>query len=157
MLALHRSVCLYLLSTDLGICSKINTSATLYPREQEVFHLFIEGVDFPTSRLKEEKTSPQGQKGVIWLEISSSRMVMTMQGQGNYSYRHHWEKGRPSRSYFWFNTQDGQEKHSFRVANFTQRLLLQGNTLPKLVHLDYELGLKPVLLGKYSLSLEIYH
>ncbi len=157
MLALHRPVCLSLTSTDLGICSRINSAATLYQRDQQPFHLVVQGVEFPNDRRKNKKISPETDKGLLWLEISPSRIIMTMQGKGYYSYRHHWEKGLTSRSYFWFNSHDGRENYSFRLGNFTQRLLLEGKPLPKLLHLDYELGLPPVLLGQYSLSLEIYH
>lgn len=157
MLALHRPVCLSLTSTDLGICSRIKTAATLYQRDQQPFHLVVKGIEFPMDKIKQKKVLPETDKGLLWLEISSSRIIMTMQGKGNYSYRHQWEKGLTSRSYFWFNAENGTESYSFCLPNFTQRLLLEGHPLPKLLHLDYELGLPPVLLGQYSLSLEIYH
>lgn len=165
MLTHHRRpVCLSLISTDLPVWSTIETAATLYQKDNERFHLLLSQPPFPQSDsdappdsfplmnpLSEEK------KGLLWLELSPYRVIMTMQGNGKLGYRHFWERGVYGITRYWLHSDVVERSGSFRLRNFTHSLQLEGGPLPHSLRLEYELWSDRVRLGCYVLSLEIHH
>lgn len=126
----RRPVSLCLLSTDLPILSTLETAATLYQKDRHRFHLLL---NQPLVALPEIETlKPENkQNKLIWLEISANRVIMTMQGQGRFSYRHFWEQGVFGVSRYWLNAESFQPGDAFRVRNYTRSLQLEGNNLPE--------------------------
>ena len=157
MLTHHRlPVCLSLISTDLPILSTIETAATLYQQEQGRFHLLLHqsrevfvGVNPGVVR----PAPPQ----LLWLEISANRVILTLQGNSQFSYRHFWEKGVYGISRYWLNDGNQHLSDSFRLRNFTRDLTLTGDILPEFLRVEYELWSAKLCLGHYVLHLEIYH
>ncbi len=158
MLTYHRRpVCLSLLSTDLPVLSTLETAATLYQKDNTRFHLLLSQTDIPLS-VAEILTPNSGEKQLIWLEISPYRVIMTMQGQQQFSYRHFWEQGVYGISRYWLNDRDESlSSQSFRLRNYTRSLTLEGLELPEFLRIEYELWTESVCLGHYVLHLEIFH
>lgn len=155
MLTHHRKpVRLSIVSTDLPICDGIETVGTLYQKDTERFHLLLTEppVTSPNPIEPASKTSR-----LIWLELSPSRVIMTMQSNGGFSYRHLWERGVYGLSRFWLQSDLMQGGGSLRLRNFTRNLNLDGRPLPRLVRVDYELWTEKLQLGHYVLELEICH
>ena len=96
------------------------------------------------------------QNKLIWLEISANRVIMTMQGQGRFSYRHFWEQGVFGVSRYWLNAESSQPGDAFRVRNYTRSLQLEGNNLPEYLRLEYELWSDKLILGHYVLHLQVH-
>ena len=156
MLAHHRRpVSLCLLSTDLPILSTLETAATLYQKDRHRFHLLL---NQPLVALPEIETlKPKNkQNKLIWLEISANRVIMTMQGQGRFSYRHFWEQGVFGVSRYWLNAESSQPGDAFRVRNYTRSLKLEGNNFPEYLRLEYELWSDKLILGHYVLHLQVH-
>lgn len=168
MLAHRRlPVCLSFLSTDLPILQTVETSATLYQKDREKFHLLLTQEDYPQS-LKEDSPSSAPKNRLIWLEISPYRVVMTMQGNGLLNYRHFWEKGVYGTSRYWLKSNSATESNfqatstsyqqdCLRLRNFTRSLELEGHPLPAHLRVEYELWSDKLRLGHYILDLEIHH
>ncbi|MEC4984944.1 MAG: hypothetical protein SAJ37_08475 [Oscillatoria sp. PMC 1068.18] len=155
MLTHHRRpVCLSWLSTDLPICSTIETAATLYQKDRERFHLLLKDPQFSPSLAPTTKTD---KLGLLWLELSPYRVIMTMQGNANLGYRHFWEPGVYGISRYWLHGMDAKENGSFRLRNYTRSLSLEGRPLPESLRLEYELWSEKVRVGHYVLYLEIHH
>jgi hypothetical protein len=156
MLTHHqRPVCLSLISTDLPILSTIESAATLYEKEQGRFHLLLNQTpQEPNETQINNETSPPK---LLWLELSASRVILTQQGNSQFSYRHFWEKGVYGISRYWLNEKDQHLSNSFRLQNFTRELTLTGHSLPEFLRIEYELWTGQVRLGHYVLHLEIYH
>lgn len=156
MLTHHRRpICLSLFSTDLPICSTIEAAATLYQKDIQRFHLlFYQSETLQGINLQEQ---PNNTEKLLWLEISPTRAILTMQGKDRLAYRHFWEKGVYGISRYWLNGNDGQEGQSFRLRNYTRNLQLEGLPLPKHLRVEYELWSQSVRLGHYVMHLEIYH
>ena len=157
MLTHHqRPVCLSLSSTDLPIVSTIESAATLYEKEQGRFHLLLNQAQEKRSEIfpVNDQVSPQR---LLWLELSSSRVILTLQGNNQFSYRHFWEKGVYGISRYWLNEENQHLSSSFRLRNFTRDLTLTGAPLPEFLRVEYELWTGSVRLGHYVLHLEIYH
>ncbi|MBZ8180161.1 MAG: hypothetical protein SAL07_04615 [Oscillatoria sp. PMC 1051.18] len=155
MLTHHRRpVCLSWLSTDLPICSTIETAATLYQKDRERFHLLLKDPQFSPSVAQPTKTD---KLGLLWLELSPYRVIMTMQGNANLGYRHFWEPGVYGISRYWLHGTDTKENGSFRLRNYTRSLRLEGRPLPESMRLEYELWSEKVRVGHYVLYLEIHH
>jgi hypothetical protein len=157
MLTHHsRPVCLSFISTDLPILSTLETSATLYEQDQGRFHLLLHPA-------QEVIISPEGEslqtapRPLLWLELSSHRVVLTRQGNHQFSYRHFWERGVYGISRYWLNEGNQHLSDSFRLRNFTRALTLTGNPLPEFLRIEYELWSDKLCLGHYVLHLEIYH
>ncbi|MDX2098106.1 MAG: hypothetical protein SFW36_10050 [Leptolyngbyaceae cyanobacterium bins.59] len=162
------SVSLSLVSTDLPVWSVVKTGATLYSKEQDRFHLLLTEPKV-IDRLAEEgqasyPRTPQGvslqtanSPRLLWLEISPYRLIMTMQGNGRFSYRHYWERGVYGLSRYWLQSELQTNLEQLRLRNFTRRLVLQGHPLPEYLQLEYELWSDRVQLGSYVLNLEIHH
>ncbi|WP_193193459.1 hypothetical protein [Nostoc sp. MG11] len=170
MLTHHRKpVCLSLISTDLPVWSVVETAGTLYQKDTDRFHLLLtappliscEVASFqsPQDTLPQTKsnvyapTSPR----ILWLEISPYRVIMTMQGNAQVSYRHFWEQGVYGISRFWLPAESLQPNYPIRLRNFTSSLSLTGHPLPEHLRVEYELWAEKVQLGRYVLNLEIKH
>ncbi|MBW4427949.1 MAG: hypothetical protein KME50_26770 [Nostoc desertorum CM1-VF14] len=170
MLTHHRKpVCLSIISTDLPIWSVVETAATLYQKDTDRFHLLLTAPPLIScevgSAVSPEETLPQGKSKayapnsprILWLEISPYRVIMTMQGNAQVSYRHFWEQGVYGISRYWLPTESLQPNDPIRLRNFTSSLILNGHPLPEHLRLEYELWAEKVQLGCYILNLEIKH
>jgi len=157
MLTHHRiPVCLSLMSTDLPILSTLETAATLYVRESDRFHLILhQSKEIPVG-LHQEVLVPAAPQ-LLWLELSPRRVIMTLQGNTQFSYRHFWERGVYGISRYWLNEGKQHLSDSFRLRNFTRDLTLIGQQLPEFLRVEYELWTGSVCLGHYVLHLELYH
>ncbi len=170
MLTHHRKpVCLSIISTDLPVWSVVETAGTLYQKDTDRFHLLLTAPPLITcevgSLLTQEDTLPQTKKNVdtptspriLWLEISPYRVIMTMQGNTQVSYRHFWEKGVYGISRYWLPNESLQPQKLIRLRNFTSKLDLLGKIIPENLRLEYELWSEKIQLGRYILNLEIDH
>ena len=150
MLTQHRKpVSLSLVSTDLPLWSVVETTATLYQKTCEQFHIVLhepplQQLDLATPRL-------------LWLDISPYRVTMSMQASGKVSYRHSWQQGDYGYSYYWLQSQSFKPQEQLRLRNFTCDLKLVGQTLPENLRLQYELWSQKVQMGCYTLNLDIHH
>ncbi|MCM0588982.1 MAG: hypothetical protein HEQ35_08005 [Gloeotrichia echinulata IR180] len=170
MLTHHRKpVCLSLISTDLPVWSVVETAGTLYQKDTDRFHLLLTAPPLISSKMAtslspEDKVAQQTSKvfapsspRILWLEISPYRVIMTMQGNGQVSYRHFWEQGVYGISRYWLPTESLQPNDPIRLRNFTKAMTLTGNPLPEHLRVEYELWSEKVQLGCYILNLEIKH
>lgn len=158
----RKPVSLSLISTDLPVWSVVETAGTLYQKDRDRFHLLlsepaIRDLEFSPGA-PEVATLPTAAKSrLLWLEISPYRVIMTMQGNGNFSYRHLWERCMYGVSRYWLQN-DGREGHGqLRMRNYTRRLRLIGRPVPEHLRLEYELWSQNLQLGRYILNLEIHH
>ena len=150
MLTHHRKpVCLSLVSTDLPLWSVVETSATLYQKTCEQFHIVLH--EPPLQKI--EVTTPR----LLWLDISPYRVTMSMQASGKVSYRHSWQQGTYGYSYYWLQSQSFQPQEQLRLRNFTCNLKLVGRIIPENLRLEYELWSEKVQMGRYTLNLDIHH
>ncbi|WP_414585037.1 hypothetical protein [Scytonema sp. PCC 10023] len=170
MLTYHRKpVCLSLISTDLPVWSVVEAAATLYQKDHERFHLLLstppvkncEAVDnLPctqnTSQQQGNVQAPSTPR-ILWLEISPYRVIMTMQGNDQLSYRHYWEQGVYGVTRYWLPGESLQLSQAIRLRNYTRSLTVNGRPLPKHLRVEYELWTGKVQLGSYILSLEVKH
>ncbi len=169
MLTHHRKpVCLSLISTDLPFWSVVETAGTLYQKDIDRFHLLLTAPPLITCELSpenpEEKLLPRTSTAyaptsprVLWLEISPYRVIMTMQGNDQVSYRHFWEQGVYGVSRYWLPAESLQPSDPIRLRNYTNTLSLSGRELPENLRVEYELWSEKVQLGRYILNLEIQH
>ncbi|MBA3921468.1 MAG: hypothetical protein H0X31_07135 [Nostocaceae cyanobacterium] len=154
MLKNHRQpVSLSLISTDLPISSVVETTGTLYQKDRDRFHLLLTEPALLSCDPAPQAATPR----LVWLEISAYRVIMTMQGNGQLSYRHFWEKGVYGLSRYWLSSESLQGNEHIRLRNFTRSLHLSGDPLPEYLRLEYELWSQKVQLGNYVLSLKIQH
>lgn len=157
MLTHHRRpVCLSLISTDLPILSTLETAATLYQKDSDRFHLLLHQGEGAQSSLENVDTFPKTSQ-LLWLELSPRRVVLTRQGNSQFSYRHFWEQGVYGISRYWLNEQERHLSDSFRLRNYTRDITLSGAPLPEFLRVEYELWAAQECLGHYVLHLEIYH
>ncbi|MEM8780336.1 MAG: hypothetical protein AAGF26_15995 [Cyanobacteria bacterium P01_G01_bin.49] len=154
----HRSVSLSLMSTDLPILSTIETAATLYQKDSYRFHLLLNQPEVARSVAEiEPKSTVETARQLLWLELSPARVIMTLQGDDKFCYRHFWEPGIYGLSRYWLNDDSGDISNAFRLRNYTRSLKLDGDILPEYLRLEYELWSGKVQLGNYVLHLEIHH
>lgn len=164
MLTHHRRpVSFCLVSTDLPVWSTVETAATLYQKDNERFHLLLTE---PTLRDRETEletevvsaTNPPSNPDfrLLWMELSPYRVIMTMQGNSNLSYRHVLETGVYGTSRYWLNGDSLTNNGSLRLRNYTRSLNLEGRPLPVSLRVEYELWSEKVQLGRYILSLDIH-
>lgn len=92
----------------------------------------------------------------LWLEISPSRAILTMQGNGGFSYRHLWEKGVYGISRYWLQSSKHRPHDQVRLRNFTRSYEIKGQGIPEAFRLEYELWAQKVSLGRYVLSLDVH-
>lgn len=167
MLTHHRKpVSLSLVSTDLPLWSVVETAGTLYQKDRDRFHLllhepaildrqFVDEYDESAEQISILPTTTKPR--LLWLEVSPYRVVMTMQGNGKYSYRHCWERGMYGLSRYWLQGESLATPEQLRLRNFTRNLTLTGKPEPEHLRLEYELWSEKVQLGRYILNLEIHH
>ncbi|MCC5635261.1 hypothetical protein LC593_05215 [Nostoc sp. CHAB 5844] len=165
----RKPVCLSLISTDLPFWSVVETAGTLYQKDTERFHLLLTAPPLITCEVESSSSTeevlpkrtnnvyPPSSPRILWLEISPYRVIMTMQGNGQVSYRHFWEKGVYGVSRYWLPTESLQPNNPIRLRNFTKTLTLTGQQFPERLRLEYELWAEKVQLGCYILNLEIKH
>ncbi|WP_026082820.1 hypothetical protein [Mastigocladopsis repens] len=170
MLTQHRKpVCLSLLSTDLPVWSVVETAATLYQKDHDRFHLLlstppVKNCEVGNSLCKqntlcqqEDNSQVPSPSRMLWLEISPDRVIMTMQGNSQLSYRHVWEQGIDGVTRYWLPTESLQPNEPIRLRNFTRSLILSGHPLPEHLRVEYELWAGEVQMGSYILNLEVKH
>jgi hypothetical protein len=159
MLTQHRSVSLTFISTNLPILSQIETVGTLYERDCNKFHLVLSETDLihtPTESVNPNLTSLETiTKGLLWLEISPYRVVMTKQGGECLNYRYFWEQGVYGVNRYWLNDSSPEDNYSFRLRNFTRSLTVKGKSTPDNLRIEYELWSDKLNLGHYVLHLEM--
>jgi hypothetical protein len=159
MLTQHRiPVCLSLLSFDLPVWSVVETEATLYQKDAEHFHLLLTeplvgggGDDLRSPVTPQLPVTPR----LLWLELSPYRVMMTMQGNGRFSYRHYWEEGVYGVSRYWLQGGDLGRQDQFQLRNYTRGLKLEGVGLPRRLRVEYELWSGKVQVGHYVMNVEI--
>jgi len=156
----HRPVSLSLAAFDLPLWSIVETNATLYQREPERFHLLLTEPLVQSSTA--ETTEALGSESdrvltprLLWLEISPYRVIMTMQGNGKFSYRHFWERGVYGLSRYWLQETTMIENRQIRMRNFTRSLELKGKKLPSHLRVEYELWSSDLQIGHYVMNVEI--
>lgn len=156
----HTPVCLSLASFDLPLWSIIETNATLYQREPDRFHLLLteplirDAQALSTSTLNPTYTNALTPR-LLWLEISPQRVIMTMQGNGAFSYRHFWERGVYGLSRYWLQTTQVTDNNQIRLRNFTRSLFIKGKKLPRHLRIEYELWSNQLQIGHYVMNVEI--
>ncbi|MBW4473119.1 MAG: hypothetical protein KME45_22485 [Stenomitos rutilans HA7619-LM2] len=160
----HRKpVSLLLTATDLPMWSGLETVGTLYQKDQEQFHLLMTE---PTVSDRESlvgshdvtTASPITTPRLLWLEFSPYQVTLTMQGQGQFSYRHVWRQGLYGTSRYWLQSDTMKlEDGHFQLRNFTRSLTLEAHPLPTFLRVEYELWTANMLLGHYVLNLDIRH
>lgn len=169
MLTHHcKSLDLSLISTDLPVWSVVETPVTLYQKDRDRFHLVLnappvtnfEVTNFfsPENRRSQEQDNANvpSSRRVLWLEISPYRVIMTMQGNAQLSYRHLWEQGVYGTTCYWLPTVQ-QHNKPIRLRNFTRKLTLSGHPLPEHLQVEYELWVGELQVGSYILNLNIKH
>lgn len=162
MIAHHRKpVCLSIISTDLPVGSVLETAATLYQKDTNRFHLLLKEPPLPEidpiasdeESVGEEPSSSR----LLWLEISPHRVIMTMQGNQAFSYRHLWQQHTYGLSRYWLRSYDFGGYGQIRLRNFNRSFDLTGTPLPSHLRLEYELWSDKLPIGCYVLNLEIHH
>jgi hypothetical protein len=149
MLTQHRiPICLSLLSFDLPVWSVVKTDATLYQKDAEHFHLLL-----TEPLVGDAQLSPTPR--LLWLELSPYRVMMTMQGNGRFSYRHYWEEGVYGVSRYWLQAASLKQQDQFQLRNYTRSLKLEGVGLPRHLRVEYELWSNKVQVGHYVMNVEI--
>ncbi|NET49101.1 MAG: hypothetical protein F6K09_10330 [Merismopedia sp. SIO2A8] len=152
----------------------VETSATLYQKNPEQFHVLLtepaihgHPLETPTpassaspasSAVSPSATPPDvpASPRLLWLEISPYRVTMTMQGNGHFSYRHFWEQGIYGLNRYWLQGDRMDQTSQIRLRNFTRSLTLTGHEIPEHLRLEYELWSHHVCLGHYVMNLEIH-
>ena len=142
-------------STDLPVWSVVETAATIYQKDHERFHLLLS--EPPILEQQSQEVPATNTSRLLWLEISPYRVIMTMQANGQVSYRHFWEQGVYGTSRYCLQSKAIQGSHQIRLRNFTRCLSLVGRTMPEHLRVEYELWSEKVQLGQYILNLEIHH
>lgn len=147
-------------SLDLPVWSNVETMATLYQRDDQRFHLLLtepKVCDPFLSPAEMAEAAPNQRSRLVWLEISPSRVTMTMQGNGKFSYRHLWERGVYGISRYWLQGEAIGQSYQLQLRNYALNLEIEGDPLPTRLHLDYELWSADMRLGRYMLHLDIQH
>ena len=154
----RRQVSLSLMSFDMPVWSVTRTAATLYPNGDGQFHILltepvVQERALPKS-LRPVKTLPRSPR-LLWLELSAYRIIMTMQGNGRFSYRHFWEPGVYGKNRYWLQSRDS-EKECIQLRNFTRSLDVTGHSVPERMRLEYELWSYNLCLGHYVMNLDVH-
>lgn len=154
----HSNVYLSFISTDLPLWNIIEGNASLYQKDPTQFHVLLNQYNLPQSSFVKDSTSieePDPAKGLLWLEVSPYRVILTMQSNSKFSYRHFWERGVYGISRYWLNANSAENSSSFRLRNFTRFLHFDCDPFLKSVQIDYELWSSQLKLGSYVLHLDI--
>ena len=158
----RKPVSLSLISTDLPLWSGVETFATFYQRDCDRFHLLLSEPSIidpiALAENQEVTTLPTAAPPrLLWLEIAPSRVIMTMQGNGKFSYRHLWERGVYGVSRYWLQSDSLRTSGQLRLRNYTRSLVLAGTfAAPQRLQVEYELWAVQVPLGRYVLAVEIH-
>ncbi len=147
---------LSLTSTDLCLESHLETAATLYQKTVDSFHLLLTEPTLPDRVAVAEDQSVPHQPRLLWLEISPSRLILTMQSNQRFSYRHWFEQGVYGMSRYWLQDEDLGQGGQMRLRNYTSLIRLEGSPIPQSLEVEYELWANKVSLGSYNLSLRIH-
>jgi hypothetical protein len=158
----HKAVCLLLTAIDLPVWSGLETVGTLYQKDQEQFHLVmtepaVRDRDFVVGNQDVTTLPAVTTPRLLWLEFSPYQVTLTMQGQGQFSYRHFWRQGVYGSSRYGLYDEADQRTEQFYLQNFTRSLTLKGSPLPTFLRVEYELWSAKIQLGHYVLNLEIRH
>jgi hypothetical protein len=156
------------MSTDLPVWSVVETPVTLYQKDSDRFHLVLTTPSLKNCEMgffnsevmysqEQDNTILPSSRRVLWLEISPRRVIMTMQGNAQLSYRHCWDQGVDGTTYYWLPTELTQQNKPIRLRNFTRSLTLNGHPLPESLQVEYELWMGEMQIGYYILNLEIKH
>jgi hypothetical protein len=153
----RKSVSLSWISTDLFVSSRLETAATLYQKDEGLFHLLLTEPIGDPLEAQQKTNAGDSLMRMLWLEISPFRLVMTMQSNGPFSYRHVLERGLYSTSRYWLKGDDDNPESGsqMQLRNFTRSLQVVGDELPQFLQVEYELWANRVALGRYVLNLEI--
>lgn len=158
MLSRHRRpISLSWTATNLPLQADFDTLATLYPKDRDRFHLFLRYpslTDVAANVMPGPPLATMG--GLLWLEISPHRVIMTLQGRNYQGYRHFWERGVYGRSRYWIQSHDVRGSSALCLRNFTRSLQLQNVVQPRYLRLEYELWSDKISLGNYLLELDIH-
>ncbi len=164
---LRRPIHLSFSSADGLLMSELETVGTLYQHDNDRFHLVLTEplvMDWDTrsqaleaSAVSTLTTTAVPAPRLLWLEFSPYRVTMTMQGNGQFSYRHLFEPGVLGLSRYFLQDEAVYPNREFRLRNFTRHLHVKGNPLPSYLLLEYELRCDRLQLGQYTFSLEIHH
>ncbi len=164
------------MSYDLPLWSVVEGEATVYQKDAERFHLLmteplVQGMDgleetgsgdrtggqeagqFPIANPTEANPTSATPR-LLWLELSPYRVIMTMQGNGKFSYRHYWEQGVYGTSRYWLQN-DAVLQKPIRLRNFTRSLTLSGGEVPRQLRVEYELWANQLAIGRYVLNLDL--
>lgn len=164
---LRRSIHLSFSSADGLLVSELETVGTLYQKESDRYHLVLTEplvMDWETrsqalaaSAISTLTATAVPTPRLLWIEFSPYRVTMTMQGNGQFNYRHLFEPGVSGLSRYFLQDDAMHPNREFRLRNFTRNLHVKGNPLPSYLLLEYELRCDRLLLGQYTLSLDIHH
>lgn len=149
-------------SVDSLVDSTVETVGTLYQKEGDRYHLVLtEPVVGQWDLLFYNHEQPDltnvPTPRLLWIEFSAYRVTLTMQGNGQFSYRHLFEPGVFGISRFWLQDNPFNPVGQMRCRNFTRHLHIKGNPLPNYLLLEYELWSHDLKLGEYLLNIEIQH
>ena len=150
----YQTVSLSFISTDLPVWNTIVAKASMFQKDKERFHLLLEQQDLPHSIVPSLNES-KSQQGMLWLDISPYRVMMTMQSNSKLSYRHFWEQGVYGTSRYCLNTDVDLPGKSIQFRNFTRHLRIENSLYPKNIRIEYELWAGDGRLGSYLMHLEI--
>ncbi|MGB0562513.1 MAG: hypothetical protein ACPGVO_12030 [Spirulinaceae cyanobacterium] len=158
MLSRHRRpISLSWTAIDLPVQADVETLATLYPKDRDRFHLFLRYPPLAQTAPDAAIAPPLAtQGGLLWLEISPHRVIMTLQGRNYQGYRHFWERGVYGRSRYWVQSDEVRCHSALCLRNFTRSLQLHTPYLPQYLHLEYELWSGQLSLGCYQLEIDIH-
>jgi hypothetical protein len=152
----RKTVYLSFISTDLPVWNIIEATASLYQKDRDRFHLLLSQQNLSQPSFDAIDTQ-DNEQSLLWLEISPSQVIMTVQGQNRVSYRHFWERGVYGFSRYWLNGGSPEQINSLRLRNYTRHLRLEGSPLPKTLQVEYELWSGQIKLGSYFWHLNIHH
>ncbi|MEO0408906.1 MAG: hypothetical protein AAF289_16305 [Cyanobacteria bacterium P01_A01_bin.135] len=154
----RRQVSLSLMSFDLPVWSVTRTAATLYPKDDNQFHILLTEPIVQERALSKAaapvKTLPRSPR-LLWLELSAYRLIMTMQGNGRFSYRHFWEPGVYGKNRYWLQSRS-EGSGQLELRNFTRSLDVSGEDVPERMRLEYELWSYNLCLGHYVMNLDVH-
>ncbi|MCY7393804.1 MAG: hypothetical protein LH647_20585 [Leptolyngbyaceae cyanobacterium CAN_BIN12] len=164
---LRRPIHLSFSSADGLLVSELETMGTLYQKERDRYHLVLTEplvMDWDTrsqvleaSAVTTLTTTAVPTPRLLWIEFSPYRVTMTMQGNGQFGYRHLFEPGVLGLSRYFLQEDGVYPNRELRLRNFTRNLHVKGNPLPSYLLLEYELRCDRLQLGQYTLNLEIHH
>lgn len=151
---------LSLQSSDELTSSQIATVGTLYQKDRDRFHLVLTEPLVSESKLATAGTDSNcltiPTPRLLWVDFSPYRVAMTMQGNGQFSYRHLFEPRVFGISRYWLQ-EDLTSMGQIRLRNFTRSLHVKGGSHPCYVLLEYELWSQQLKLNEYTFSIEMEH